>query len=312
MKLGFGTAAIGRPHYINIRSEPVEGEFDITTFREKGVSILEAAYQGGIRYFDTAPGYGIAEDILRQWLEAHPHDDVELATKWGYRYTANFDPNADVHEVKEHSIGTLDQQWATSRSLPRLSSLQIHSATFDSGVLGNEDVLNRLADIRAAEGLRIGLSVSGADQVEVLRAAMDIERDGRPLFDLIQASYNVFDQSLATLQDELRGRRLVIKEALANGRVFPNEEYPDYTPAYCELLELSDKYDVGVDAIALRFCLDALSPFRVLSGAATVEQVQSNLQAETFKLSSDEVQSLQSLAVEPETYWVERKQLPWN
>ena len=64
---------------------------------------------------------------------------IEIATKWGYTYTANFDANATVHEVKEHSLSKLNEQWNFSKQLlPYLKVYQIHSATLETGVLENK------------------------------------------------------------------------------------------------------------------------------------------------------------------------------
>jgi len=140
LPIGLGTASIGRPHYINIRQEKASA-FSLESFKKQGLMMLEEAYRQGIRYFDTAPGYGIAEQMMIDWLARHPHGDVEVATKWGYTYTANFDVNATIHEVKEHSLAKLNEQWEQSQQLlPHLTTYQIHSATFESGVLTNQEV----------------------------------------------------------------------------------------------------------------------------------------------------------------------------
>jgi len=90
-KIGLGTAAIGRPLYINIKKEVTEYDFSLEAFRQKGIAILEAAYNQGIRYFDTAPGYGMAEQMLIDWAMEKEDPSIEVATKWGYTYVANFD-----------------------------------------------------------------------------------------------------------------------------------------------------------------------------------------------------------------------------
>ena len=51
--IGFGTAVIGRPQYINVKQEQ-NMPFDLDVFRQHGLNVLESAYQQGIRYFDTA------------------------------------------------------------------------------------------------------------------------------------------------------------------------------------------------------------------------------------------------------------------
>ena len=68
MKLGLGTAALGRPQYINIRTKNIQ-KTDLDAFRKHSFSVLEEAYALGMRYFDTAPGYGLAEAFVLEWLQ---------------------------------------------------------------------------------------------------------------------------------------------------------------------------------------------------------------------------------------------------
>ena len=103
MKLGLGTAALGRPQYINVRQHTTQNS-DLETFRKQSFAVLEDAYNLGVRYFDTAPGYGLAEELVLEWLQTKKDNSIEVATKWGYTYTANFDANATIHEMKEHSL----------------------------------------------------------------------------------------------------------------------------------------------------------------------------------------------------------------
>jgi len=313
-KIGIGTAAIGRPQYINIRQETA-AEFSLKVFRQKGIEILNAAYDQGIRYFDTAPGYGLAEQMLIDWAMDKENANIEIASKWGYSYVANFEPNATVHEVKEHSLEKLNEQWAISKTaLPLLKIYQIHSATFETGVLENKAILGRLAELKDKHGLLMGITITGANQVEVLQKAMDIKVDGKELFNVFQGTYNIFDQSLVSVAPEVskRNKRLVIKEALANGRVFPNTNYPLYVNAYQLLNKLAEKYGVGIDAIALRFCLDCIPIYKVLSGAANGQHLTDNLKTTDFELEEEDIEALRELAVNPEFYWNERKQLGWN
>jgi aryl-alcohol dehydrogenase-like predicted oxidoreductase len=312
--IALGTAAIGRPHYINIRQEE-KAAFSMDTFRQKGWEVLDTAYDQGVRYFDTAPGYGMAEQLMLDWVSEKKDADIEIATKWGYTYTANFDPNATQHEVKEHSLAKLNEQWESSQQLlPWLTTYQIHSATFDTGVLENQAVLHRLAELKDKYGLLIGLTASGSNQGDIIQKSIEIEVEGSPLFDVFQITYNIFDQSMADLANQLfkEQKRLVIKEALANGRVFPNDRYPHYQKAYQLLNELALKYAVGTDAIALRFCIDSIPVFKVLSGAANQQHLSDNLKANDFQLADHELEALKALAITPETYWNERKQLGWN
>ena len=312
--LGLGTAAIGRPQYINIRQEATT-EFDLEAFQQKGIAVLNDAYNQGIRYFDTAPGYGMAEQLVLDWVVKKNDPSIEVATKWGYTYVANFDPTATQHEIKEHSLNKLNEQWDSSKKLlPFLSTYQIHSATFETGVLENGNVLNRLAELKNKYGLLMGISTTGANQVAVIKKALDIEVGGMPLFDVFQVTYNILDQSLATIAEEMvsKGKRIIIKEALANGRIFPNDQFLHYAHLYTSLAGLAKKYNVGIDAIALRFCMDSIAPYQVLSGAANELHLAQNSKASHFKLADKDLAALTDMAVTPQSYWAERKLLAWN
>lgn len=312
--IGLGTAAIGRPQYINIPKEPTT-RLSLDAFRNNGIQVLEEAYKKGIRYFDTAPGYGMAEQMILDWAKGKQDTPIEIATKWGYTYMANYQPNPEIHELKEHSLAKLNEQWLDSKALlPKLTTYQIHSATLQTGVLDNERILNRLAELKNRYQLQIGITTTGADQAAVINKAVGIEIEGMPLFDAYQCTYNVLDQSLSSAFKMLKAqkKRIIIKEALANGRVFSNDAYPHYQTLYAMLAQLGRKYEVGIDAIALRFCIDSVQPFVVLSGAATLLHVQENTKAFSIQLEPQEVEQLKALSIDPISYWNERKKLSWN
>ena len=314
MKLGLGTAALGRPQYINVRLESCENS-NLETFRKQSFEVLENAYQSGIRYFDTAPGYGLAEELVLDWLQTKNDKTIEIATKWGYTYTANFDANATVHEIKEHSLAKLNEQWAFSKQLlPYVKVYQIHSATLETGVLENTAVLKQLAFLKKEHNLKIGLTTTGTNQVEVIKKALTVLIDGEQLFDVFQVTYNFLDQSVLAISDELlrQKKAIVIKEALANGRVFSNENYPQYQKMYALLESIAKKHNVGVDAIALKYCEQTIPKSIVLSGASSSKQLQENIKTTSFLLSNDDVELLKSFKVSPEFYWQERKELQWN
>ena len=91
----------------------------------------------------------MAEGLVLEWLKTKNDKTIEIATKWGYTYTANFDKNAIIHEVKEHSLVKLSAQWDFSKQLlPYLKVYQIHSATIETGVLENTEVLAQLAFLK--------------------------------------------------------------------------------------------------------------------------------------------------------------------
>jgi aryl-alcohol dehydrogenase-like predicted oxidoreductase len=314
MQLGLGTAALGRPQYINLRQrESVSNDLEV--FRRQSFSVLEAAYKLGIRYFDTAPGYGLAEKLLLDWLQTKNDKSIQIATKWGYTYVANFDADAKIHEVKELSLTKLNEQWETSKAfLPRLKVYQIHSATLDTGVLENEAVLKRLAFLKNEYNFEIGITTTGANQIDVIKKALDVSVEGNQLFDAFQVTYNMLDQSLNSISKELQqqNKRVIIKEALANGRVFRNANYTHYNELYNTLESLANKYNVGVDAVSLKFCEQTILGSIILSGASNTKQLEENLKVDLFHLSENELEKLIVFQVNADFYWQERRQLVWN
>lgn len=313
--IGLGTAAIGRPIYINVRHEKPRVDLSLQEFRENGIRMLDDAYAKGVRFFDASPGYGLAESLLIEWLQQKNDPDIIVATKWGLSYAADFDINAAVHEIKEHSLEKLNEQWEFSRKLlPNLKIYQIHSATLDTGVLDNKAILQRLHEIKKEYKVIIGLTVTGVNQVEVLKKALDIEIENELLFSSFQSTYNIMEQSIVELKEIFlnTNRQLIIKESLANGRLMPNSTFKEHTVLYKYITELADKYNVGADAVAIRFCIDSFPDAVTLSGASSAEQLESNLAAKTFKLQKDEMEQLDSYKIEPILYWGERKLLSWQ
>ncbi|GHH69592.1 oxidoreductase [Kitasatospora indigofera] len=314
-RFGLGTAAVGRPGYITLgRDLDLPSERSVEALRARTRALLDAAYAAGVRYFDTARSYGRAEEFVGSWLAARPEAaaDVVVGSKWGYTYTADWQASGvPVHEVKEHSTAVFDRQIRESRALlgPRLDVYLVHSVTPDSPVLTDRSLHARLAEL-AAEGVRVGLSTSGPAQGETVRAALDVQVAGRPLFEAVQSTWNLLEPSAGPALAEAReaGMLVVVKEGMANGRLADrNATGPDTTV----LRALAARTGESCDAIALAAV--AAQPWAdiVLSGAATPAQLASNLTAARLDLAPGELARLAALAEPAELYWRNRASLPW-
>jgi aryl-alcohol dehydrogenase-like predicted oxidoreductase len=292
--IGLGLAAVGRPGYITLdREKDLGSDRSVTALEHRAHDVLSAAYDAGIRYFDAARSYGFAERFLASWLHqrALPTSAVTVGSKWGYTYVGDWQVDARVHEVKDHSLAALQRQTEESRALlgEYLDLYQIHSATLESGVLENRDVLEALARLRA-DGLVIGLSVSGPRQADVIRRALTVQVDGVNPFQTVQATWNVLEPSAgaALAEAHAAGWGVIIKEALANGRL------------------------ASQDRLAMAAALANPWVDVVLSGAVTVEQLRSNAMAATMQLSPNQLAELAKRAEPADQYWKERGQLAWS
>lgn len=278
--------------------------------------MLDAAYESGIRYFDAARSYGRAEDFLGAWLRSSMPEGVVVGSKWGYTYTADWQVDAETHEVKEHSLEVLNRQILESRERLNgaLNLYQIHSATMESGVLENEPVLNRLAELKG-ERLRIGLSVSGPKQGEAIRKAMKIQIAGRRLFDTVQATWNLLEPSAGPVLAEAyaAGMGVIVKEGLANGRLTERNQESGFAGKREQLESAASMLGVSIDQIALACVLHQPWAGVVLGGAVAVEHLNSNAKAVAVNLESGLAeQLLAELQEVPEDYWSTRKALAWN
>jgi aryl-alcohol dehydrogenase-like predicted oxidoreductase len=268
-------------------------------------AVLDAAYAGGIRYFDAARSYGKAEQFLGSWLRERglPPDDVTVASKWGYTYTGGWRVDAEVHETKDLSVETLRSQLRESRELlgPYLRLYQIHSATLDSGVLDDPAVLAELERLRGL-GIGVGLTVTGPEQRATTERALELER-----FDAVQATWNLLERSAepALARAHAAGLRVIVKEAVANGRLTERGDVPAFLAAAGELGR-------EPDAVALAAALAQPWADVVLSGATTVEMLESNLAACAFRLDPDVLDRLEALREDRDEYWRTRAALPWN
>jgi aryl-alcohol dehydrogenase-like predicted oxidoreductase len=303
-RIGLGLAALGRPGYLNLgHGEDLGGDRSADALRRRSFEVLDSAYAAGIRYLDAARSYGRAEEFLGAWLRDRQPDDVVVGSKWGYVYTAGWAVDADPPEVKHHDVETLRRQLGETRDHlgDRLALYQIHSATPESGVLQDDEVLAELARLRDS-GVAIGLTTSGPSQGETLDRAVALG-----LFDAAQVTWNVHERSAGPALERAHraGLGIVVKEALANGRLAA----PGRAPA---LDRVAGRLGAAPDAVALAAVLQQPFADVVLSGAATREALRSNLAALNVELDADSLEELDALQEPPDAYWPARSQLQWT
>ena len=309
--IGLGLAALGRPAYINLgRENDLGTDRSVPAMERRCHEMLDAAYSVGIRYVDAARSYGMAESFLASWFEKRnlPPEAITVGSKWGYTYTGAWRLDAPVHEVKDLSCEALRRQVAESRALlgDRLRLYNIHSATLESGVFGDGAVLRELSRLRS-QGLAIGLTVSGPRQADVVRRALDVAVDGINPFQSVQATWNLLETSAgpALADAKARGWGVIIKEALANGRLTDRSGGLRIAP----LQHLAATRGTTVDAMAFAAALAQPWVDVVLSGAVTLDQLLSNLGA--LELTADEV-DWPPVEEPPNEYWARRSALAWG
>lgn len=310
-RIGLGLAALGRPAYITPgRGEDYAEGRTPAAMEQRCHQMLDAAVAAGVRYVDAARSYGLAEDFLGRWLASRQPaaGALTIGSKWGYAYVGGWQLDAPLHEIKDLSVGTLRRQIEESRTRlgQRLHLYQIHSATLESGVLEDHRVLDELGRLRA-DGLAIGLTVTGPEQRDTIRRVLEVNATRAGLFQVVQATWNLLEPSAgpALAEASARGLGVIIKEPLANGRLTDRRSARAASP----LKPYADAHGASSDAVAMAAALSNPWVDVVLSGAVTVEQLTSNLRAADLTPSPG---SWPAIAETPQAYWDQRRGVAWQ
>lgn len=319
-QLGLGMAALGRPGYVTLNhASDLRRDYDPAAMESHAHAVLDAAFKARVRYFDAARSYGRAEDFLASWLNQRriAPRDVVVASKWGYTYTAGWSTTAEQHEVKNHSLSTFTRQLAESvdRLGAHLSLYQIHSVTAESRTLEDDMLIDAIARLRV-KGIRAGLTVSGPGQAVAIRKSLDVRRDGERVFDSVQATWNLLERGAESALEDAHaaGMRVVVKEALANGRLTDTngDNDPVLAPMISRIRTIAEQRGTTIDMLALGAALARQCADVVLSGAATVEQIRANVAAQGLSYDSELDERLREVAVTSEEYWRARATFRWN
>ena len=320
-QFGLGLAALGRPGYINLgHAEDLNGDYSVEAMQLHAHAVLDAAWESGVRYFDAARSYGKAELFLGSWIRKRniAADEVAVGSKWGYTYTADWKvqtPEGVAHEVKRHELDVLQRQHAESLDTlgEHLSLYQIHSATIDSGVMDNTEVLDHLAALRD-HGLKIGFSVSGPNQSETIEKALSINSESGKLFDSVQATWNLLERSAGPALQRAHdsGLSVIVKESLANGRLTTRNSKPEFESKLALLKKTASSLDTTVDALSLAAVWNQPWVSIVLSGASTSDHLLSNIAAANVDWADATFRELDLLTENSQEYWSRRSALAWN
>lgn len=313
--LGLGLAALGRPGYINLgHADDMSEDRSVEAMEHRAHGVLDAAWARGLRYFDAARSYGLAERFLSSWINSRGIRPT-IGSKWGYTYTAGWQVEAEVHEVKEHTLPVLERQWRESHEWfgGRIDLYQIHSATLESGVLENSEVLDELARMKD-DGLCIGFTTSGVNQAAIIERALEISIDGLRLFDSVQATWNLLEPSAgsALAAAHAEGLGIIVKESLANGRLTERNTETGFESKRRLLATTAAEAEAAIDAVSLAAAMAQPWVDVVLLGAASIEQLDSNLRALDVSLAGREDGLIEVLAEDPTIYWQKRSALAWN
>jgi D-threo-aldose 1-dehydrogenase len=266
------------------------------------LATVRAAWDAGIRHYDTAPHYGagLSERRMGDVLRHMPRREFTLSTKVG----RILEPDEDTPHVADQFHGALPFRRRLDYSadgalrsiehslhrlgLTRVDIVYIHDCApdwlgdawreqFDVAMNGAARALGRLRD----EGV-IGAWGFGVNTVDPCLLAL--ERSDPNMF-LVAGRYTLLDHTaLAELLPlcEQRGAHVVLggpynSGLLAGGDTFNYERAPaDLVARTRRLAEICARHDVDLKAAALQFCAAHPAVAAVIPGARTPEEVTQN------------------------------------
>lgn len=270
--------------------------------KEKAFSILNAAVENGINFFDTADVYGngLSESTIGEFLKT-TNKQITIASKFGR--AANVFPDAYTEEALRTSVlNSIARLGVTSLDL-----LQLHCVP--APVLKQGAIFNWLRTLKK-EGL---IKSFGASVESIEEALICLEQKGLVS---LQVIFNVFRQKLITgllPEAHKRGVAIIVRLPLASGllagkftkeTVFLENDHRNYNKdgAAFNVGETFAglPFDKGIDlveniksnylsdainmaAFSLRWILDHEAVTTIIPGASSAEQVITNASVSDIK-----------------------------
>ena len=305
-RLGFGTAPLGELFF----------KVDELT----AAATLQAAWDAGIRYYDTAPYYGrgLSEIRVGRFLDSKPRWEFVLSTKTGRWFFPPADPDAfqtgvwagglrfdHVHDYSYDGLMRSYEQSHMRLGMNRIDLLIIHDLDFWFHATEQKVTayLNQLftSGWRALEELRKHKLIrgigAGINEVGMMPRFLDMV--GLDFF-LVALRYTLMEQEVLEVEFPYCERMSVgvvvggvYNSGITASGPVPGAKY-NYTDATPEVLgkvermqAICRKHDTPLAAAALQFPLAHPIVASVIPGAIGPKQVQQNVESFKRPISSE-------------------------
>ena len=277
--------------------------YRVTSY-EESAGAFKAAWDAGIRYFDTAPFYGFtrSERRLGTMLTDLARDSYVLSTKVGrvmipdetvgeeedgyvqplpFRpvYDYSYDGILRSFEASQQRLGILKPDILYIHDIGRMTHGEKHDHYWSQLTEGGGfRALGKLRDEGSTKAIGLGVN-----EWQAVRDAMDV-------FDIdttmLAGRYTLLEQESLEMLDECTRRGVGIVVAgpfnsgiLAGNRKFNYAEAPADVVARVEALNaVCEEQGVRLQSAALQFPLAHPAVVTIVSGARTAEQIKSNVE----------------------------------
>ncbi|GAA0249718.1 aldo/keto reductase [Haladaptatus pallidirubidus] len=282
----------------------------VETTREEAHDLLDAAWDYGINFIDTANGYGggQSERWIGEWLDDYERENVVIASKVYWTMESQFDENLSRKNVRAEIEGTLNRL-----NTDYIDLYYIHRWDDETPIRETLRTLTCLIE----EGKVNYLGASSMAAWKLTKALWTSDVDGLERFEVTQPRFNAAyrdpvrefldvctDQNLAVCPySPLEGGFLTGKydrDADApegsRGDLHSWEGFSEEQWAVLdEIQSVADDLDATPAQVSLRW-LSQQESFSCIPivGARTTEQLTDNAGAAKIELSSDQYERIES------------------
>jgi aryl-alcohol dehydrogenase-like predicted oxidoreductase len=283
-ELAFGTVSLGIDYGINAR-KPHEKE---------AISLLNAALERGINFYDTARGYGTSEQVIGKAFVDKRHD-VVICSKPDHLYDSVKDQPLPSDKQLRSSLENSFEKSLKNLKTDYIDIYMSHDCTQE--VIQNETIIGFFNELKQKGAIKAsGISIYTPQQAELAIS------NGN--WDVIQAPFNLMDQRLTPAMDlaAKKGVGIVVRSVLFKGILTPKgdqlhpslEKIQNWRKKY---LPLCEKTGWTLSQLAAKFVLSLDSVSSVLIGIDKLEYLEMALaSADKNYLTGNQLQQAKSLA----------------
>jgi aryl-alcohol dehydrogenase-like predicted oxidoreductase len=251
---------------------------------EESHQILLRAHVLGITTLDTAEAYGNSHKVIGDFHRFNPNRKFQIVTKV-------------PHNIEVNSIEAKVKLYLEDLELDCLDVLMFHS--FDS-FINSPKAIEILIDLKLKGYINnIGVSVYTNSQMKYLLDKDDITVVQLP-FNLLD-NYSVRGDLLEELK--LKGKIIHSRSAFLQGLFFKktNDENIIVKKLQSELEilnEIAIQLNCSMEELALSYCLHQKNIDNVIIGVDSVDHLNANIKASTYKIEVDTIQKIDSIKIE--------------
>lgn len=225
VKLGLGLIGIGRKWGLTDIDVPKDDEV---------MELLQTSIDLGIRFFDTAPAYGLSEKRLGKFikkLDKNLKKEVTISTKFGENWSTKTNSSHP-----DHTFASLKKSLDSSlKKLGHIDILQIHKT--NPSLFKDKDVLFAIDYAKNLGIQKIGASIVDQESGKLACESKKI--------DIIQLPYNLHNQQFKDIIELAtnNNKEIIINRPFDTGKIIYSQKNAQNILVNCFSLILFNKFN---------------------------------------------------------------------